>query len=38
MQRCSRNVKRVGATWEISDDVCHIFLLCSSTGTLTMIA
>jgi hypothetical protein len=30
-----RNVKRVGVTWGISGDVCHICMLCSSVGTLT---
>jgi hypothetical protein len=36
MQHCSYSVKRLGATWGISGDVCHIYLLCSSIGTLTM--
>jgi hypothetical protein len=26
MQCCPRNVKCMGATWEISGDVCHIYL------------
>jgi hypothetical protein len=34
MQRCPHNVKRVGATWGISGDVCHMCVLCSFVGTL----
>jgi hypothetical protein len=37
MQRCPRSVKRVGATWGISDNVCHMCILCSYAGTLTTI-